>query len=165
MIVEDQNIVTIAYDLRERDAKGPLLERMDPNWPFKFYFGSGKLLPAFEAHLRGLGEGEGFEFTLSPEDAYGPVEEGNIIEVPRSSFQGLGDNILVAGNYVTLTDDLGDAHNGKILSWTADKVRVDFNHEMAGRTLHFSGVVLHVREATVDEHIRKNYIEEDGVRN
>jgi|AntRauTorckE5430_2_1112549.scaffolds.fasta_scaffold12255_2 FKBP-type peptidyl-prolyl cis-trans isomerase SlyD len=165
MIVEDQNIVTLAYDLRERDAKGPLLERMDPNWPFKFYFGSDKLLPAFEEHLRGLEEGDGFEFTLSPEEAYGPVEQGNIIEVPRSAFEGLGDNVLIVGNYVTLTDDLGDAHNGKILSWTTDKVSVDFNHEMAGRTLHFSGVVLNVREATVDEHIRKNYIEEDGVRN
>lgn len=165
MLVEDQNIITIAYDLREGHAKGPLLERMDPNWPFKFYFGSGKLLPAFEEQLRGLEEGESFEFTLTPEEAYGPVEEGNIIEVPRSAFQGLGDNVLIAGNYVTLTDDLGDAHNGKILSWTVEKVRVDFNHEMAGRTLHFSGVVLHVREATLDEHIRKNYIEEDGVRN
>lgn len=165
MIVEEQNIVTIAYELKERNAKGPLLERMDPNWPFKFYFGNGKLLPAFEEHLRGLGEGDRFEFTLSPEEAYGPVEEGNIIEVPRSAFQGLGDNVLIADNYVTLTDDLGDAHNGKILSWTDEKVKVDFNHEMAGRILHFSGVVLHIREATLDEHIRKNYIEEDGVRN
>ncbi|MEQ8703296.1 MAG: FKBP-type peptidyl-prolyl cis-trans isomerase [Phaeodactylibacter sp.] len=164
MIVEDQHIVTIAYDLRERDAKGPLLEQMDPNWPFKFYFGSGKLLPAFEEHLRGLEEGESFEFTLSPDEAYGPVEEGNIINVPRSAFEGLGDNVLIAGNYVTLSDDQGDAHNGKILSWTAEQVKVDFNHEMAGRTLHFSGVVLNIREATVDEHIRKNYIEEDGVR-
>lgn len=165
MIVEDQNIITIAYDLREGHSKGQLLERMDPNWPFKFYFGSGKLLPAFEEQLRGLEEGESFAFTLSPEDAYGPVEEGNIIDVPRSAFQALGENALIAGNYVTLTDDLGDAHNGKIMSWTDDQVRVDFNHEMAGRTLHFSGVVLHIREATIDEHIRKNYIEEDGVRN
>ncbi len=164
MIVEDQCIVTLSYDLREESAQGPLLERMDPNWPFKFYFGSGKLLPAFEQQLRGLEEGERFEFTLAPEDAYGPVEQGNIIDVPRTAFAGLGENVLIAGNYVTLTDDLGEAHNGKILSWTEEQVKVDFNHEMAGKTLHFSGVVLNVREATVDEHIRKNYIEEDGVR-
>lgn len=165
MMVEDQNIVTLAYDLRERDSRGPLLERMDANWPFKFYFGSGKLLPAFEDHLRGLEEGAPFEFTLSPEQAYGPIEQGNIIDVPRSAFQSFSDNILVEGNYITLTDDSGDSHNGRILSWTDEKVKVDFNHEMAGRTLHFSGVVLNVRAATLDEHIRKNYIEENGVRN
>ncbi len=164
MIVEDQNIITLSYELRENNANGALLERMDPNWPFKFYFGSGNLLPAFEANLEGLEEGQGFEFTLSPEEAYGPVEEGNIIDVPRSAFEGLGENVLIAGNYVTLTDDLGEQHNGKILSWTEEQVNVDFNHEMAGKTLHFSGVVLNIRPATVEEHIRKSYIEEDGVR-
>ena len=35
---------------------------------------------------------------------------------------------------------------------------------MAGKTLHFSGVVLNIRKATVDELIRKSYIEEDGLR-
>ncbi len=164
MIVEEQNIITIAYELRENDSSGPLLERMDHNWPFKFYFGTGKLLPAFEAELQGLEEGQSFAFTLPPEQAYGPVQEGNIIDVPRSAFRELGDNFLTEGNFVTLTDDLGEHHNGKILSWTEDSVKVDFNHEMAGKTLHFSGVVLNIREATVEEHIRKSYIEEDGLR-
>ena len=164
MNVEEQHIVTIAYELRENSAAGTLLERMDPNWPFKFYFGTGKLLPAFEQKLEGLEEGQSFEFTLQPENAYGPVEQGNIIELPREAFADLGDNFLTVGNYVTVTDDLGDSHNGKILSWTAGNVKVDFNHEMAGKVLHFSGVVLNVRKATVDEHIRKTYIEEDGVR-
>lgn len=164
MVVEDQNIITLSYELRENNASGPLLERMDPNWPFKFYFGNGNLLPAFEAKLEGLEEGQSFEFTLPPEQAYGSVEEGNIINVPRSAFEGLGENVLIAGNYVTLTDDLGEQHNGKILSWTKEQVKVDFNHEMAGKTLHFSGVVLNIRPATVEEHIRKSYIEEDGVR-
>jgi FKBP-type peptidyl-prolyl cis-trans isomerase SlyD len=165
MIVEEQNIITLAYELREGTAKGPLLERMDINYPFKFYFGSGQLLPAFEEKLIGLEEGQGFHFTLTPEEAYGPVEEGNIIDVPRSVFKMLGENALVVGNYVTLTDDEGFQHNGKILSWTEDEVKVDFNHAMAGKVLHFSGVVLSIREATIDELIRKSYIEEDGVRN
>lgn len=165
MEADDQAIVAISYELRDGHAQGPLLERMDPNWPFKFYFGSGKLLPAFEQQLRGLEEGQAFAFTLSPEEAYGPVEQGNIIDVPRQAVDQLGENVLIPGNYLTLTDDGGDSHNGKILSWTEDKVKIDFNHEMAGKSLYFSGVVLQVREATLDEHIRKNYIEEDGVRN
>ena len=164
MIVEEQNIVTIAYDLRNGGPQGELLERMDANYPFTFYFGSGRLLPAFEAHLEGLEEGQPFAFTLSPEQAYGPVDPRNIIDVPRGAFQHLGDNILVKGNFVTLTDDRGDSHNGCILSWTEEAVRVDFNHAMAGKTLHFSGAVLHIRSATVDELIRKNYVEEDGLR-
>ncbi len=164
MIVEEQNIITVAYELHDGGPKGELLERMDANYPFKFYFGSGRLLPAFEQHLEGLEEGQPFAFTLTPEQAYGPVDERNIIDVPREAFHGLGDNILVEGNFVTLTDDTGEAHNGRILSWADEAVRVDFNHAMAGKTLHFSGVILNIRNATVDELIRKNYIEESGVR-
>ncbi|MCB0548871.1 MAG: FKBP-type peptidyl-prolyl cis-trans isomerase [Phaeodactylibacter sp.] len=164
MIVEEQNIITIAYELREGGSDGELLERMDANYPFKFYFGSGRLLPAFEQHLEGLEEGQPFEFILPPEQAYGPVDPRNIIGVPREAFRHLGDNVLVKDNFITLTDDNGEAHNGRILSWTEDMVQVDFNHAMAGKTLHFSGVVLNIRNATVDELIRKNYVEEDGVR-
>jgi FKBP-type peptidyl-prolyl cis-trans isomerase SlyD len=164
MIVEEQNIITIAYELREGNAAGPLLERMDHNYTFKFYFGSGKLLPAFEDQLYGLEEGKPFQFTLTPEQGYGRVEEGNIIDVPRSVFAQIGENVLVAGNFVSLKDDEGIDHNGKIISWNDEHVKVDFNHAMAGKELHFSGVILNIREATVDEHIRKSYIEEDGMR-
>lgn len=165
MIVEEQNIITLAYELRVGNAKGPLLERMDINYPFKFYFGSGQLLPAFEERLIGLEEGQSFNFTLSPEEAYGPVEAGNIIDVPRSIFLSLGENILIVDTYVNLMDDEGEQHIGKILSWTEDTVKVDFNHAMAGKVLHFSGVVLNIREANVDELIRKSYIQDDGLRN
>ncbi|MCB0594253.1 MAG: FKBP-type peptidyl-prolyl cis-trans isomerase [Lewinellaceae bacterium] len=164
MIVEEQNIITLSYELRNGGPQGELLERMDANYPFKFYFGSGRLLPAFEKQLEGLEEGQPFQFTLPPEQGYGPADPANILDLPRHAFQHLGDNILTEGNFVTLTDDEGDAHNGRILSWTEETVKVDFNHAMAGKTLHFSGVVLNIRNATVDELIRKNYIEADGVR-
>ena len=164
MIVEEQNIITLSYELRNGGPQGELLERMDANYPFKFYFGSGRLLPAFEKQLEGLEEGQPFQFTLPPEQGYGPADPANILDLPRHAFQHLGDNILTEGNFVTLTDDEGDAHNGRILSWTEETVKVDFNHAMTGKTLHFSGVVLNIRNATVDELIRKNYIEADGVR-
>lgn len=164
MTVDEQCIVTISYELRENNAEGQLIEVMDANWPFKFYFGSGKLLPAFEGQLQGLEEGETFAFTLPPEQAYGKISQSEVIELPVHMFQNNPDNLLSKGSYVTVTDDQGDQHNGKILSWDEQRVRVDFNHAMAGKTLHFSGVILNIRPATVDELIRKSYIKEDGVR-
>lgn len=99
------------------------------------------------------------------EEVYGLVEEGNIIEVLWFVFQGLGDNIFIVGNYVILMDDFGDVYNGKILFWIVEKVKVDFNYEMAGCMFYFFGVVFYVCEVIFDEYICKNYIEEDGVRN
>lgn len=164
MIVEEHNVITITYELREGGPQGELLERMNANYPFRFLFGTGKLLPAFEENLRGLGPDDSFEFTLTPAEAYGPVHAGNVVDVPRFAFTHLGENFLVKDNYVTLTDDRGEAHNGRILEWDEETVKVDFNHAMAGKTLHFRGAVLHIRKANVDELVRKHFIEEDGVR-
>ncbi len=163
MIVEENNIVEITYDLREKDAGGVLLERMDVNYPFKFFFGNGRLLPAFEEHLYGLSEGDTFEFILSPEEGYGPRYDNNIIDVPRDVFRD-APQAVAEGNFVALTDDHGETHQGCVLSFTQDTVRVDFNHAMAGKTLHFEGTILHIRPATVDELVRRHYIEADGIR-
>lgn len=164
MTVDEQCIVTLAYELREGSSAGPVVEVMDANWPFKFFYGSGKLLPAFEDKIYGLEEGQRFEFTLTPAEAYGKLRESEIIDLPQHLFSEQPDSILTAGNYITVTDHEGGQHNGKILSWTDQTVKVDFNHAMAGKTLHFSGVILNIRPATVDELIRKSYIKEDGVR-
>ncbi|MCB0636415.1 MAG: FKBP-type peptidyl-prolyl cis-trans isomerase [Lewinella sp.] len=167
MIVGHQHIITLAYEVREGGPGGPLVERMDTHYPFKFLFGKGRLLPAFAQRISGLSERDTFEFTLPPDQAYGFVEDGNIVDVPMSVFRDSPDlhpDQLQAGTFITLTDDQGQPHNGKILSWTDARVRVDFNHALAGKTLYFRGVILHIREATVDELIRGSYIEEDGVR-
>jgi len=166
-IIEEQQVVTLTYELREEGPHGELLERMDANYPFIFLFGTGKLLKAFEDHLFGLGEEDAFEFVLSPIEAYGPVRSSDIISVPIHAFKIDGEvppNMLVEGNYVALTNNKGQTFNGKILGWDDREVKVDFNHAMAGKTLHFKGAVLNIRPATIDELVRKHYIEDDGVR-
>jgi len=169
MIVEEQNVITLSYELRKGGPEGEVLEKMDANYPFKFLYGAGRLLPAFEKHIAGLQEGESFEFTIPPEEAYGPVEEDNIIDLPRAAFRNEGGEeppgLVIEGNFIEVTDDQGNVHNGQILSFDDQQVRVDFNHAMAGKSLHFRGVVLNVRKARTDELIRKQYIEEDGAHN
>lgn len=168
MIVEDYNVVTLSYELREGSPAGEILEVMNVHYPFKFFCGGNQLLPAFEEQLRGLSEGDSFEFILPPDLAYGDLDQDQVLDIPRHVFaeqdKGSLENLLVAGNFIQLTDEEGERFNGKILSWDDDLVKVDFNHAMAGKTLHFKGVVLNVRKATVDELIRKQVIEEDGVR-
>lgn len=161
MRVEENHIIELTYELREDGPQGPLLERMDVNYPLKFFFGGGKMLPAFEDRLYGLEEGQRFEFVLSPREAYGPRHPGNVLDLPRSAFRET-PNAVVEGNFVALTDDRGETHQGEIRSFDEETVQIDFNHAMAGKTLHFTGAILHIRPATVDELIRKHYIEEDG---
>lgn len=161
-IVEENNVVTATYELRNAGPNGKSLEQMDARYPFVFLFGATKLLSGFEENLRGLKEGEGFEFMLPPEEAYGPRLRENVMDVPRTAFE---EGMLIEDNYVMLTEDnTGEKFNGKIISWNDEMVKVDFNHAMAGRTLHFKGTILHIRPASVEELIQGRVIIEDGAR-
>jgi len=48
LIIEENRVVTLTYELRDGNANGELLERMDARYPFIFLFGTGKLLKSFE---------------------------------------------------------------------------------------------------------------------
>lgn len=168
MIIEDHCIVTVTYEVRENGPEGALLERMDARYPFKFMFGTGQMLPAWEKQLRGLKSGTGFTFTLPPEMAYGRPRTDMIYDLPIEMFQNEAEQIdpqlLQEGQYITLTAADGKANNAKILSYTDKFVKVDANHALAGKTLFFAGAILNIREATVDELVQKRYIDTGGVR-
>ena len=52
---------------------------------------------------------------------------------------------------VPLQNEDGNRFYGRVLEITDDKVKMDLNHPLSGKTLCFSGKVLESREATKDE--------------
>lgn len=168
MIIEDHRIVTVSYEVRDKSPQGALLERMDALYPFTFMFGVGQMLPAWENQLRGLRTGNGFTFTLPPEMAYGQPRTDLIYELPidlfRNEAEQIDPQLLREGQFITLTDADGRANNAKIIAFDDEKVKVDANHALSGKTLFFSGAILHVREASVDELVQKRYIDTGGIR-
>jgi len=165
--IDDQQIVTLTYELREGNAQGKLLERMDARYPLIFLFGSGKMLKSFEANLKGLRMDDSFDFILPCEAAYGKSNPLNILKIDLEDFnlcRNTPDSYIKVGNLVNVTDDGGLRHNGKILDITAEYVKIDFNHAMTNKDLHFKGNVLHIRAATLDELVRGHYIEAAGLR-
>jgi FKBP-type peptidyl-prolyl cis-trans isomerase SlyD len=50
---------------------------------------------------------------------------------------------------------------GKVIAVTNESVRMDFNHPMAGKTLHFAGQIIDVRLATTDE-LSHGHVHGDG---
>lgn len=154
MKIADNCVVAVAYTLREDGPAGPVHEEVDRAHPLQFLFGTEKLLPAFERVLRGKQLGDGFSFTLPPTQAYGHRQEKEVIDVPVEIFNNDAaelKELLHVGYFLTLTDQSGRQRNGKVLAIGGETVTIDFNHAMAGKTLHFDGVVLAVREATAEE--------------
>jgi FKBP-type peptidyl-prolyl cis-trans isomerase SlyD len=112
------------------------------------------MLPKFEDHLSTLNTGDAFEFTLASADAYGEMDQDAIIDLEKSIFMIDGktdDELLTIGNVIPMRDDQGHMLQGTVVSVSDDSVRMDFNHPMAGNTLHFTGKVIDVREASAEE--------------
>ena len=122
--------------------------------PLDYIHGTGSLLPKLEEHIEGLESGAEFDVTLSPADGYGEVDPDRIIDLPKSAFEVNGeirDDLLVPGNTIPMMNSMGGVIPGVVLEVTAESVKMDLNHQMAGKTLHFTGKIVSVREATEKE--------------
>lgn len=154
MIAEKNSVVSIMYELRNGSKDGEVVEAVDSENPLQFVYGAGNMLPKFEEHLSGLTTGDNFEFLLKMEDAYGPVVENAVVDVPKSVFEidgKIDENLMQVGSLVPMMDSQGNRLNGKVIAVEENTVKMDFNHPMAGNDLFFKGEVNEVREATEEE--------------
>ncbi len=154
MQITKNTVVSLSYVLKRDNAKGEIIEETKAGDPLVFLYGNGQMLPKFEDHLSTLKKDDTFEFTLTSADAYGEMDQDAIIDLDKSIFVVDGktdDEMLAIGNVIPMRDDQGHMLQGIVVSVSNDSVRMDFNHPMAGNTLHFTGKVIEVREATAEE--------------
>ena len=151
MKIEQNKVVEFCYEL---EVDGQIVDRTTKEKPLDYIHGTGSLLPKLEAHIEGMEPGASFDVTLSPEDGYGEVDPSRIIDLPKAAFEVNGEvheDLLVPGNTIPMMNSMGGVIPGVVLEVTDDTVKMDLNHQMAGKTLHFKGEVLSVREATEKE--------------
>ena len=147
--------VAVSYTLYTVDGeKKEKIEEAPASKPFEFITGFGVTLDEFEKQIAQLDKGADFEFQLSKEQAYGDFEQERVLDLDRSIFQINGhfdhENIF-EGAVVPLQNEDGKRFYGRVLEIGADKVKMDLNHPLAGKTLCFSGKVIDKREATNQE--------------
>ena len=151
MKIEKNRVVEFAYEL---EVDGNIVDHTTKERPLDYIQGTGSLLPKLEEHIEGMEPGDKFDVTLSPADGYGEVEPDRIIDLPKAAFEVNGEvreDLLVPGNTIPMMNSMGGVIPGVVLEVTADSVKMDLNHQMAGKTLHFTGEIVSVREATEKE--------------
>lgn len=151
MKIAQHTFVSLDYVLK---VGGEVADRSQPGHPLEFVFGAGMLLPKFEEHILGLGQGDKFEFTLTPEEGYGELIPEAVVELPKTVFMIEGkvaEELLTVGNQIPMSDNQGNRMLGRVVEVGAESVKMDFNHPMAGKTLDFSGEIVGVREVTPED--------------
>lgn len=157
MKITTNKSVSADYELYvdgENEGELELMERATAEQPLSFIYGVGMMLPKFEENLFGLAQGDKFEFTINPDEAYGEYEDENVIDLERSIFEidgKIDETVIYEGNVVPLMDSEGHRLNASVVKVTDTHVTVDLNHPLAGETLHFKGSVLEVHEASAEE--------------
>ncbi|MBO4916658.1 MAG: peptidylprolyl isomerase [Bacteroidales bacterium] len=151
MKIETMKVVAISYTV---EVDGEVVDRATTEKPLDYIQGTHMIIPKLEATLEGLEEGDAFACTILPEDAYGEYDMSKVFDIPKSSFEFKGkirEDLMEVGRYIPMLNSAGEVCHGMVVEVKEDKVTMDFNAPLAGKTLNFTGRVISVRDATEKE--------------
>lgn len=151
MEIADDCVVTIRYELTDEETETVLESLEDDN--LTYLHGHGNIVAGLEEELDGKEPDDEFDVTVPPEKAYGERLEELVSRWDRDKFPEGQE--LEPGMMFEVSKAGGSGPEATqfviIKKIVGDEVEVDANHPLSGKTLHFSGSVVDVREATDPE--------------
>lgn len=141
--------VTLHFALRTQPAgmQEPLvIDSTFDKQPATFVMGDGSLLPGFETKLLGLQAGDEKTFVLPPGEAFGEINPDSIHPLEIRQFKGME---LSEGLVVSFEGAGKRPMPGVVKQIAGNLVTVDFNHPLAGQSVHFVVKILGVENATI----------------
>jgi FKBP-type peptidyl-prolyl cis-trans isomerase 2 len=125
----------------EAEAKKAGLPPRPTYEPLSFTVGAGQMIAGFDKAVVGMKIGEEKTVNLPPEQAYGQPSKDMIITVNKSQF-GDGETPKVGLQVFS-----PQGQPGTITQVSGDNVTIDFNHELAGKTLTFKIIMRKIKDA------------------
>lgn len=110
--------------------------------PLEFEVGSRKVIKGFDDALIGMKEGEEKEIKITPDKAYGDRNDQLMQQVPKEALKGEFEP--KPGMQLMLKSPEGKQMIATIAKVEDDKLTIDMNHPLAGKTLNFKLKVVSV---------------------
>lgn len=146
MQIAPKSVAAFHYTLT--DDAGKVIDSSEGREPLTYLHGSSQIVPGLEKQMEGRKVGDKFDAEVSPEEGYGVRHDELMQEVPKEAFQGVED--IQPGMQFQGRGPQGDI-NVTVKKVEGDKVFIDGNHPLAGKTLRFAIEVADVREASAEE--------------
>jgi FKBP-type peptidyl-prolyl cis-trans isomerase SlyD len=147
LTVADDLVVSLDYTLRL--DSGAVVDSSADREPLEFLQGRHQIIPGLEQALYGMKVGEAKAVVVLPEEGYGPVNESAYQEFPKDAFPS--DVELELGMGMELVDGSGRPLLAFVSEIKSDSILLDFNHPLAGETLHFDVEIADLRAASGEE--------------
>lgn len=145
MKIANDKWVSIHYTLK--DDQGTVLDSSVGKEPLGYVHGHGYLIVGLENELLNKETGDKFTAVIPAKDAYGEYDPQLVLTLPKTQFAT--EDVEVGMQFQAMSPQ------GPIIvtvtEVSGDNVKIDGNHELAGKTLHFDVEVVEVRDATEDE--------------
>ena len=146
MQVEKNRVVRFHYTLTGED--GQEIESTREGEPIAALFGKSRLVTGLRNALEGRKEGDTFQVTVPPEEAYGERMEGLVRRVPKKHVR---DGGRMKPGMIAVVGTQKGPRQATVVKAGMSVLDVDFNHPFAGRPLNFDVEVVEVREADEEE--------------
>jgi len=110
--------------------------------PLTVNVGKNEVIKGFEKALIGMKVNEEKEVTIAPAEGYGVSDPKLIVEADKNKMPA--NVILEVGSLIYAVDSLGNKIPATITEIKNDKVILDLNHPLAGKTLKFKIKVIKI---------------------
>ena len=144
--VNDGQVVTMEYTLH---VDGKVVDSSEGGEPLQFIQGMGHIIPGLENKLYDMKVGENKLVIVPAKDGYGELDLEAYMDVPRDAFPT--DIPLENGTELELRDKSDHPMFARIDSIGEDNIRLNMNHPLAGKELHFDVKIAGLRLATDEE--------------
>ena len=144
--VDDGQVVSMHYTLH---VNGQVLDSSDGGEPLQFIQGMGHIIPGLEHELYDMKIGDSKKVVVAAKDGYGEIDTEAYMDVPRDSFPT--DVPLQIGTELELRDQSDHPVYARIETIGDENVRLNMNHPLAGKELHFDVKIADLRAATDEE--------------
>ncbi|MBC8293227.1 MAG: FKBP-type peptidyl-prolyl cis-trans isomerase [Proteobacteria bacterium] len=131
-VVKEGSKVSIEYTLKLDD--GSTADSSEGRDPMVYTQGGNEILPALEAALAGLAEGESKQVKLSASDGYGEIDEEAFRQVELAQIP---EEAREAGTMLVVGAPDGSRRPVRVVEIKDETAVIDFNHPLAGKDLTF----------------------------
>jgi len=132
---------TVEVHYTGRFIDGEVFDTSEGKDPLQFQIGSGQIIPGFETALMGKNIGEKVSVTVVPDQAYGPIREDLVVEVPVDKMPGE----VEVGQLLQADGGDGGVVQVIVKEVKEDVVIIDGNHPLAGQDLKFDIEVVSIQ--------------------
>ena len=137
----------VEFTYRIMDEGGQVLEQID--LPVSYVHGSEfGLWQRIEAAMENRRAGDTVEVLVEPDDAFGDLDPDLRL---TQSLSDVPEQFHHIGAEADFENEIGEIHRFRVTSIEGDKLILDGNHPLAGKTLKFFLNILKVRDATEEE--------------